>query len=323
MVFVLGDAVFKHSLVKIIFKLLAFFIIVLIGAIIANAAVAIAINVYYGVMLGHTSQATDSANALLNNVGVQAFTVLLQNVAFVLIALAFLRMDKEKFSPERFGLKYTADTPKRFLTGMGIDLAFFLSLVAILLLAGFATYQESGITKFGLSSVALSLAAMLISTLAVGFGEEILFRGYLQRMLANRYGIAIALPVAAGIFVLVHMLPYFLYGEFTLMAFMAIIPIALTLGYLFYKTGSLWICIGFHFLEDFMALGVFFQGSIFSGTSPLFILSEPKPILESAAWLGNWADMFGFIIMSAILVAIIAYYQRFDLKNLAKVIAGN
>lgn len=321
--FVLGDTVINHSPVKIIFKLLLFFIIVLLGAIIANAAVAIAINVYYGVTLGNTIQATGAVNDLLNNIWVQAFTALLQNAVFVLVALAFLRYDKEKFSLERFGLKFTADAPKRFLTGMGIDLVFFLSLVAIVLLAGFATYQGSGIVKFGLTSVALSLIAMLISTLAVGFGEEFLFRGYLQRMLTNRYGIAIALPVVAGLFVLVHMLPYYLFGEFTLMAFIGIIPIALTLGYLFYKTGSLWICIGFHFLEDFMAVGVFFQGSMFSGTSPLFILSDPKPLLASVPWLGNWADAIGFVIITIILIAIVVYYQRFGVKTPAKIATGN
>lgn len=273
--------------------------------------------------MGHTQQATDAAKTLLENIWVQAFTALLQNAVFVLVALAFLRSDKEKFSLERFGLKFTADTPKQFLTGMGIDLVMFLSLVAVLLLVGFATYQGSGIDMFGLSSVAISLIAMAIATLSVGFGEEILFRGYLQRMLTNRYGIAIALPVAAGIFVLVHMLPYFLFGEFTLMAFIAIIPIALTLGYLFYKTGSLWICIGFHFLEDFMALGIFFQGNIFSGTSPLFILSDPKPMLESATWLGSWADATGFVIITIILFAIIVYYRRSGVINPAKVTAGN
>ena len=319
----MGETVIKHSPVRIILKLLLFFIIVMAGAIIANAAVAIAINVYYGVTLGNSSQATDAANALLENIWVQAFTALLQNAVFVIIALAFLRSDKEKFSLERFGLKFTADAPKRFLTGMGIDLVLFLSLVAIALLAGFATYQESGIAKFGLSSVALSLAAMLISTLAVGFGEEFLFRGYLQRMLTNHYGIAIALPVAAGIFVLAHMLPYFLYGEFTLMAFIAIIPIALTLGYLFYRTGSLWICIGFHFLEDFMAVGVFFQGNMFSGTSPLVILSDPKPLLASVPWLGNWADATGFVVITIILLAIVAYYRRPGVQTTAKTIAGN
>jgi uncharacterized protein len=319
----LGETVIKNSPIKIVFKLLLFFIIVLVGAIIANAAVAIVINVYYGVTLGNHSQAIVAANALLTNIWVQAFTALLQNAVFVLVALAFLRSDKEKSSLERFGLKFTADAPKRFLTGMGIDLVMFLSVVAVILLVGFATYQGSGINVFGLSSVTLSLIAMAIATLSVGFGEEILFRGYLQRMLTNRYGIAIALPVAAGIFVLVHMLPYFLYGEFTLMAFIAILPIALTLGYLFYKTGSLWICIGFHFLEDFLAVGVFFQGNMFSGTSPLFILSDPKPILASATWLGNWADVIGFVIMTIILVAIVAYYQRFGVKTSANVVAGN
>lgn len=319
----MGETVIKHSPVKIIIKLLLFFIIVLLGAIIANAAVAIAINVYYGITMGHTPLATDAANALLENIWVQAFTALLQNAVFVLVALAFLRSDKEKFSLERFGLKFTSDAPKRFLTGMGLDLILFLSLVAVLLLAGFATYEESGIVKFGLMSVTLSLIAMLISTLAVGFGEEILFRGYLQRMLTNRYGIAIALPVAAGIFVLAHMLPYYLFGEFTLMAFIALIPIALTLGYLFYKTGSLWICIGFHFLEDFMAVGVFFQGNMFSGTSPLFILSDPKPILASMPWLGNWADAIGFVIITIILVAIVAYYRQFGVKTPANVTVGN
>jgi membrane protease YdiL (CAAX protease family) len=164
---------------------------------------------------------------------------------------------------------------------------------------------------------------MLIATLAVGVGEEVLFRGYLQRMLTGKYGIAIALPAASAVFVLVHTLPYFLFGEFTIMAFIAIIPITLILGYIFYKTGSLWICIGLHFLQDFMALGIFFSGNMFNGSSPLFIMSDPAPIVSTASWLGNWGDLISFVVMLVVLLMIVASYRRGNPAKPAVVPAGH
>lgn len=295
---------------KSVLKLVVFFIVVFVAILLANALIQIAINVYYVISIGNGQQAKDAATALINNIWMQTFTSLAQNAVLVLIALAYLRIGKEPVTLKRLGLKYRRDSLKLFIAGMGIELISFLPVVAILLIIGAATYQEFGVTKFGLTSVALSLVLMLIATLAVGVGEEVLFRGYLQRMLTGRYGIAIALPAASTVFILVHMLPYFLFGEFTIMAFVAIIPITLILGYLFYKTGSLWICVGLHFLQDFMALGIFFSGNMFKGSSPLFIMSNPAPIISTASWLGNWGDLIGFVVMLVVLLAIVAFYRK-------------
>lgn len=295
---------------KAALNLAAFFVVVFIAILLVNALIQIGVNVYYVMAIGSGQQAKDAATALINNIWLQAFTGLLQNAVLALLAIAYVRWDKEPVTLKRFGLNIDRNSPKLFLAGMGIDLIAFLPVIALLLLIGAATYQEFGVAKFGVTSVLISLGLMLIATLSVGVGEEVLFRGYLQHRLTGKYGFAIALPAASTVFILVHTLPYFLFGTFTLMAFVAIIPITLMLGYLFYKTGSLWICVGLHFLQDFMALGIFFSGNLFKGSSPLFIMSNPAPIVETATWLGNWGDLIGFAVMLVVLIAIVAFYRR-------------
>jgi membrane protease YdiL (CAAX protease family) len=295
---------------KAVFGLVIFFIVVFVAILLTNALIQIAINVYYAISMGSGQEAKDAVEALIGNIWVQTFTALAQNAVLVLLALAYLRTGKEPVTLDRLGLKFDRNSPKLFIAGMGIELVLFLPVIALLLLIGATTYEEFGITKFGLPGVLISLLLMLVATLSVGVGEEVLFRGYLQRRLTGLYGIAIALPAASAVFILVHTLPYFLFGKFTVMAFVAIIPITLILGYLFYKTGSLWLCIGLHFLQDFMALGIFFSGNMFNGSSPLFLMSDPAPIVPTALWLGNWGDLVSFAVMLVVLMVIIAVYRR-------------
>lgn len=300
----------RNSIFWMALKLVFLMIATLIAAILAHALIIIAINVYYGVTMGHSQQATDAINATINNTWAQAGILVLQNVAFVLVALLFLKIDKEKFTLDRLGLTWRKDTPKLFLAGMSLDLITIVLLMALLAVTGVVVYKGFGPSIFGASSVALSFVLMLFATLSIGIGEEVLFRGYLQRMLTNRYGIMVALPLASLIFVLVHVLPQLMNNKLPLFYFLSILPIALLLGYLFYKTGSLWICIGFHFFEDFLVLNVLFAGNDVSGTYPLFLFSEPKIISESATWLGSWGDLMGFVIASAVLLAVYAYNHR-------------
>jgi membrane protease YdiL (CAAX protease family) len=181
-------------------------------------------------------------------------------------------------------------------------------LFGMLLLIGAVSFETFGTTSFSLTSIILSFVLMAIGTLAIGFGEEIIFRGYVQNMLTKKYGILWALPFSSIFFVAVHVLPKFMTGSVELLYFLSIFPVALVLGYLFYVTKSLWASIAFHALEDFMVLALVAFGKPTAGTAPLFILSAPTDITIEGVKLGNWGDALGLTIGAVLFMAMAAYF---------------
>lgn len=305
----MASSIMKNDILITGLKLVVLFIIILIAAFVTNAVIIIGINIYYHATIHDAEQAANAISAALSNIWVTFATLLLQNAAFVFVAWLFLsKVDKVKFSRKEFGLDIRRDTPKLILSGLGLNLLLSVPLFGILLLIGAVSFVSFGTVTFGLTAVALSLVLMAVGTLAIGFGEEILFRGYVQNMLTKKYGILWALPIASIFFVAVHLLPKFMAGGIELLYFLSIFPIALILGYVFYATRSLWACVAFHALEDFMVLQVFMTGNPKSGPAPVVVLSEVQELVVSGVKPGNWGDLVGLIIGTILFLAVVAYF---------------
>jgi membrane protease YdiL (CAAX protease family) len=300
-------------------KLILLFFIILIAAFVVNAMIIIGINVYYHATIHDSGKAAAAIDSALNNVWVTFATLLLQNAAFIIVTWLFMtKVEKWKFSWKDVGLDIRPDTPKLILSGLGLNLLFSISFFGILLLTGVTSFVSFGIVTFALMAVVLSVGLMAFGTLAVGFGEEILFRGYIQNMLTKKYGFLWALPMASIFFVAVHILPKFMSGSLELLYFLSIFPIGLILGYLFYATKSLWTSVAFHALEDFMVLEVFMTYNVKSGSAPLIIISNVKEIVVSNVKLGNYGDLVGLVIGSILFLVIVTYFRnkrRTDLIN--------
>ncbi|WP_158301454.1 CPBP family intramembrane glutamic endopeptidase [Methanocella paludicola] len=297
-------------------KLVILFVIIMIAAFATNAAVIIGINVYYHAAIQDSQQAAIAIAAALGNIWVTFAILLLQNAAFIFVSWLFLtKVDKIKFSWKEFGLDIRRETPKQILSGLGFNLFLTIPLFGILLLIGAVSFEAFGITSFSLTAIALSFVLMAIGTLAIGFGEEILFRGYVQNMLTKKYGILWALPIASIFFVAVHVLPKFITGSVEPLYFLSIFPIALILGYLFYATKSLWASVAFHAFEDFIVLALVAFGKPAAGTAPLVMLSAPIDIVTSGVKLGNWGDAVGLTIGAALFIAMVSYFSNAYLLN--------
>jgi membrane protease YdiL (CAAX protease family) len=80
-------------------------------------------------------------------------------------------------------------------------------------------------------TAAWALPFILFIALAPGFCEELLFRGYLQRRLVERWGAVAGILIASLVFGLFHMMPH---------AIAFAIPIGIWLGLLAWRTGSTW-----------------------------------------------------------------------------------
>ena len=287
----------------IIITIIAMFVI----GILATYLALVPLFIYFTFTSGNISGAIDSASFNFDSMWGQTLHQLLQNAGFVLIVLILLRGSKLPFL-DRLSMGNLREAPKQFFSGVGIEIVLFLLPIGVAILLGVVAIQEYGFTNAGMAGVAISTVLILIQTLSIGIGEEVLARGYLQRTLTDRYGIAFALPVAAMVFALLHIPTIFIGGSQNPVTIVTIFVSALIFGYLFYKTGSLWICIGLHFATDFFNSQVI---SGMSGYAPFFAISQLTPILPSAPWLGDWINIIltGFYII-AFLVIILYYRHR-------------
>lgn len=87
---------------------------------------------------------------------------------------------------------------------------------------------------------AMIVSVILISTL-VPLWEEMFFRGFIHNVLRNRLGVWAAIVVSSLLFGLFHIIPLQIIGAFTL---------GLLLAWLYEKSGSLWLPIFAHALNN-------------------------------------------------------------------------
>jgi len=85
------------------------------------------------------------------------------------------------------------------------------------------------------------LALVLAAAVAPGLCEEVAFRGFFQPMLRSRFGKHLGITLAAVLFAMMHLDPWHL---------LALFFIGLFLGYLYAWTGSLWVPVLAHFMNN-------------------------------------------------------------------------
>jgi hypothetical protein len=83
--------------------------------------------------------------------------------------------------------------------------------------------------------------------------EELLFRGVLLKGLLRNYRPAVAIGQSALLFGIIHLNPAQSVGAFV---------IGLVLGWLYYRTHSLALCIGLHMLNNMLAFGAMLVPSL-------------------------------------------------------------
>lgn len=132
--------------------------------------------------------------------------------------------------------------------GIGILLGslLFVAVYAILWILGAATFLGAA----DLSGVAAALATAIASA----FGEEIVFRGVVFRLVEDRLGTTRAVMLSAGAFALIHAAnPGATWFSTAAIALEAGVLLALA----YVATRSLWMPIGLHFGWNFTEGGVF------------------------------------------------------------------
>jgi len=159
------------------------------------------------------------------------------------------------------------------LTIVGLILTFSVSYIIgtiLTYLPGFDAMMESYNSMFGnIDPKDLVLTIAVIGPIC----EEIIFRGVILEGMLKKYDVNKAILFSALIFGLIHLQPLQVISAFF---------IGLILGWIYVKTQSLWVCIGIHVVNNFVA-----------------VMTMDNSIETSAAYFDNNLLFIGSLVAAA------------------------
>lgn len=177
--------------------------------------------------------------------------------------------------------------------GLLIGIGFFSIVTAILALSGMYSINGTDVNF-------VKLIECFTSFLVVAVGEEIIFRGIIFRMIAERWNMAAALIVSSLLFGAIHIAN----PDASLWSSVAIsIEAGLLLGAAYAFSGNLWLPIGIHWAWNFMEGNIF--GFDVSGSAEEYSLLIPSisgPDILTGGAFGPEASMIAVITGSALSV---------------------
>jgi uncharacterized protein len=120
---------------------------------------------------------------------------------------------------------------------LGLGLAYVVSLVI--------PQDTSAERLYDQMSWAMAVPFLLAVALPAGLAEELLFRGYMQRRLLQRWPAWVAIAVTTALFAVVHVDPHVV---------VTALPLGLWFGVLAWRTGSVWPGVVCHAFVDGVAI---------------------------------------------------------------------
>lgn len=221
----------------------------------------------------------------------------------VVLLLSWLMSRIEGRSVGAYGLPLSRPAASLRRLASGLVIGFLLIFVILLIL------RVAHVFYFG--SLALSGAQIVVwglvwgfTTLAVGFFEEFLFRGYALYTLADGISFWPAVVIMGLVFSRAHMGNP---GE-TYVGIAAIMFLALFVSALLRRTGDLWLAVGFHASFDWGQS--FFFGVDMQAPGHLL-----NPRIQGPAWLtggtaGPEASIVTFIMVVLLTAGVLAFYPK-------------
>ena len=284
-------------------KIMAVLIVALLVALVLNFAFIALMFVYYTATTGSVDQATALLTDNFSSIWFMLGATVTQEIAWVLVPAAFvILVDRRPFSWRELGWEPGPRGMKLFLAGILLNVLLGLAIVGTIVLTGWQQIEVYGIPAYGLATVAGYLALTTIIMLAVGIGEETLFRGYIQTDLMRKYGNFTALIVTSLIFAAIHIVMLISGQEVSPLSIFNIFIASVVMGYLYVITGSICASIGFHFFQDVLAAGIFLTGDLPYESYPVFLFSKSGDVVLAGINVGssdNLINLFWFVVLLA------------------------
>ncbi|MGL5676959.1 MAG: lysostaphin resistance A-like protein [Cellulosilyticaceae bacterium] len=212
-------------------------ILIYAATMMAQVMVISALTIPVGIYMGVTGQ----VNGIITLTSEPWFLVLTStagNVVNIIVTVLLYKLITHQ-PAAHMGLTPFKTGTKQFVGGLVLGMASIAIMIGVLTLTGDYTLEGIYVTK--------ELLLGLILFLAVGFGEEILVRGAFQHLISAKHHAAWAILIPSAIFSAMHL------GNPNV-APLAVVNLFLAgvmLGVITYKTGNLWMGIGWHITWNF------------------------------------------------------------------------
>lgn len=290
-------------------------IIVLILDFIVNIAWSIVALIIFGILSYRIYGTYFSGDEMLRQMAESPEFLFLSCVynIFVIIMVYLFWKYIDRQGTDMIGLRRQRNSLSLFgfgILGGTIEIAI---IILLSLLMGTLWFQGSGFEIYSIGELQRSLGYGLLAFILVGFGEEAVFRGYIQKRLMLSMGNKWALFISSLLFMLAHV---FTYGK--LLDFMDVALGGVILGYLYILTDSLYLPAAYHFIYDYLQVNIirvqdyeYFKGGV------LLIFNNSGDVLISGFNLGNVIEI-SFII-AELIILILLYMFRHQITSISEI----
>ena len=223
----------------------------------------------------------------------------------VTLATWIARRALDRRSFRSLGLDRAAGWQRDLLVGFAIPIPLFGLIYFFELGLGWLDFQNWGWAERGVLATAGGVLLMLLAFVAVGFYEELLFRGYYLQNLKDGINPTIAVFATSAAFGLVHLGN--LNASFT--STLGIFAAGLFLAYAWLRTRALWLPIGIHIGWNFLQ-GPVFGFEVSGNPTPSLVrhvVNGPELITG-----GAFGPEAGLVVLPAMVVGagLIWWYTR-------------
>lgn len=144
-------------------------------------------------------------------------------------------------------------------------------------------------------------AVFFIHCVLTGLGEELLFRGYIFNNLLDKMSKKKAIIISSIIFLSVHFS-----SEGNVLSYVDIFLAGVIFAYLYMKSKSLYLPIGFHFMIDFLQYMIQIEDC---PVNPYYLLkfNQSPKLLVNGVNLGEQMELI-FVIIEILLLVFLKYY---------------
>jgi membrane protease YdiL (CAAX protease family) len=293
----------KQSKVLKIIDVLSVLIITFLLNVINSILVAIVYSVILTVREGGYIDPQLMLETMNQNISLLTFSSIYNVFAIGVVILFWRFADKRRIEELGFGItgKTAAQVTWGILAAVGA-----ISLIIIFGEGfGIISFQGFGTNAYAGTEIAASVLLGALTFLMVGFGEETVYRTYIQNqvvdMTGNRYGLVISAFIFAG----VHL---FTYGK--LLDLFDVFLAGIILGYAYMLTKSIYLPAMFHFMWDFLQINIFRLQDYENYKGPVLVLFKNSgDLIINNYNLGNKLELI-FIIVEVMMLILIHTYRK-------------